>query len=176
VSLPTQLLLTADRLAADGLGKATQADLRRALSGAYYAVFHALSALVADALVPAEGAQRPERAWLHVYRALDHGKMRQRLLDLLAPDGSIRHGFPALIGDIATTFSALQQERHEADYDPSASFLWLDVWVSVSRGREAVSAVGALEPPHRVALAVWLLLDPPRKQRNPPMDARAARR
>jgi hypothetical protein len=122
VQLPSDLLRTAERLASEGMGEATQADLRRAVSATYYAVFHALCALVADSIVPVGTAGRAERAWLHVYRALDHGKMKQRLLDLVMQDGTVRHGFPDSIRDIASAFGALQEDRHEADYDPRASF------------------------------------------------------
>ena len=51
----------------------SQANLRRALSTAYYAVFHCLAATVADALM---GKGRSD-AWHQTYRALEHGSARR---------------------------------------------------------------------------------------------------
>ncbi|MCW5557855.1 MAG: hypothetical protein KIT22_08490 [Verrucomicrobiae bacterium] len=51
---PSHLLDQADRLASlPAAGAPKQADLRRAISNAYYAVFHATMAVVADQLIGA---------------------------------------------------------------------------------------------------------------------------
>ena len=69
---PRDLIQTARRLAQPGAAQPTQADLRRAVSTAYYALFHCLAATAADLLT---GSSRsPE--WHQVYRALEHGKAR----------------------------------------------------------------------------------------------------
>ena len=55
-----------------GAPQPTQADLRRAVSTAYYTLFHCLAGTAADLLT---GANRdPE--WHQVYRALEHGKAK----------------------------------------------------------------------------------------------------
>ena len=48
----------------------SQANLRRTLSTAYYAVFHSLAGAIADGR---------NEAWHQVYRALEHGSARANL-------------------------------------------------------------------------------------------------
>ncbi len=66
------LIATARRLAKASARKPRQADLKRAISTAYYALFHAIARDAADLLV-GTGKDRPDKAWKQVYRALDHG-------------------------------------------------------------------------------------------------------
>ena len=49
-----------------------QASLRRAISTAYYAVFHSLARIAADLIV---GTDRNE-AWHQAHRALEHGSAK----------------------------------------------------------------------------------------------------
>ena len=49
-----------------------QADLRRAVSTAYYALFHGLAETAADRLVGATPPARRYLAWSRVYRDLNH--------------------------------------------------------------------------------------------------------
>lgn len=53
------------------------ADLRRAASTIYYAVFHSLAKSCADSLINEEELGSHSGAWLRTYRALDHGRVRQ---------------------------------------------------------------------------------------------------
>ena len=69
---PHDLVQTARRLVESGAPQPTQADLRRAVSTAYYALFHCLAGTAADLLT---GASRGKE-WHQVYRALEHGKAR----------------------------------------------------------------------------------------------------
>ena len=55
------------------IGRPRQAELRRAVSAAYYALFHALARCCADTLVGATPASRSQTAWTQTYRALEHG-------------------------------------------------------------------------------------------------------
>ena len=71
---PRDLLETARRPAESGASHPTQTDLRRAVSTAYYALFHCLAAAAAD-LLTGNGSRGPE--WHQVYRALEHGKARK---------------------------------------------------------------------------------------------------
>src|SRR4051812_27154040 len=72
ISLMTGLLVTARTLAEANPRRPTQANLSRAVSTAYSAVFHMLAKQCADAFA-GTGAGRSERAWNQVYRALEHG-------------------------------------------------------------------------------------------------------
>ena len=54
-----------------------QASLRRAISTAYYAVFHSLARIAADLIV---GTDRNE-AWHQAHRALEHGSAKNACLN-----------------------------------------------------------------------------------------------
>lgn len=92
----------------------TQASLRRAVSAAYYAVFHLL---VAEAT--SNWNNVPLRAALG--RAYDHGIMRaasNRLLNMR--DFTFAEEDPNVVAGlrfVAFTFTELQEHRHFADYN-----------------------------------------------------------
>ena len=67
------LIETARRLADSAVVLPTQTDLRRAVSAAYYALFHCLARTAADLLT---GSSTDSPEWHQVYRALEHGKAR----------------------------------------------------------------------------------------------------
>ena len=82
---------------------------RRAVSTAYYAVFHALAKLCTEALLP--DAKRRDEAYSKVYRALDHASLRNVFAQTPLKDHPIIKTFgPGIAG--------LQVERHRADYSP----------------------------------------------------------
>lgn len=95
----------------------TQADLRRAVSAAYYALFHFLTERAAEMLMP-DAAHRGL-----VRRAITHTEMRSAANSF---KGGILPEFartacpdpvPKELRDLARTFLELQDERHLADYD-----------------------------------------------------------
>jgi uncharacterized protein (UPF0332 family) len=90
-----------------------QAYLRRAMSTAYYALFHTLAQCCADLLIGSAGANRSKPAWNQVYRALDHGFAKQA-----CQNKQMIAKFPKEIQDFANMFVMMQIERHDADYDP----------------------------------------------------------
>ena len=69
---PRDLIATARGLAEGDPRRPSQANLRRAVSTAYYAMFHCLAGTAADLLI---GGSRSE-AWHQVYRALEHGSAK----------------------------------------------------------------------------------------------------
>ena len=94
------------------------ADLRRGVSTAYYAIFHLL-VYEGTARLVSIAALRPR-----VARAFDHRIMKtvcQEYAKLtLNPAGQFMLGgqsVPQQIKDIASAFIALQEARHQADYD-----------------------------------------------------------
>lgn len=112
--MTSELLTTARLLAEARPPGPTQTDLRRAVSTAYYAVFHGLARTCADQVVGRGQAGSEE--WDRAYRALDHGAAKQALLNLPPAAGEADKQF-------AEIFARLQKARHRADYDPSAPFL-----------------------------------------------------
>lgn len=107
------LIATARDLAELNPERHAQANLRRAVSTAYFAVFHSLACNAADLLI---GSRRSE-AWHQVYRALEHGSARSACRN----KGALQK-FPHRIREFAETFVALQDMRHRADYALDALF------------------------------------------------------
>lgn len=92
----------------------TQLSLRRAVSAAYYAVFHFL---IAEAT--SNWNNVPLRSALG--RAYDHGVMKTASNRILNPkDFPFTGENPAVVADlrfVAQAFSQLQEDRHFADYN-----------------------------------------------------------
>ena len=104
---PYDLMEVARVLAESDPAPSMQARLRRAVSTAYYALFHCLAASAADLFIG------PERnsAWHRTYRALEHGRARSECRQV-----QTMSEFPMEIRDFAEAFVALQKARQEADY------------------------------------------------------------
>ena len=104
---PHGLMEVARALVESGHAPPTQARLRRAVSTAYYALFHCLATSAADLFI---GTVR-NPAWHRTYRALEHGRARSGCRQVQA----LRE-FPVEVRDFAEAFVALQEARQEADY------------------------------------------------------------
>ncbi|HEU5151645.1 MAG TPA: hypothetical protein VFU19_14180 [Iamia sp.] len=159
-----QLLDQADRLA-DPEGVApSEADLRRAASAAYYAVFHRLTHLMATGV----GADLETAAREGLRRVPQHGAMRSVLewiergtaprakhaASLLVAE--IRAGAPDAVA-LGTSFKELQERRHAADYDHLTDFEPIDVADDIDRADLAIDVIDGLPDPARHALAVLIL-------------------
>ncbi len=140
-------------------GRPRRADLNRAVSSIYYALFHALAACGADLLVGRTKGSRSETAWRQAYRALEHGRLRRQC----SHTGNIAE-FPYGIRKLAFLIVQMQRARHLADYDPSASFSRSHVlkWVGVCRG-DTIADFDRVGIQERRAFTVYVLL-PMRKQ------------
>ena len=155
--LDADLLKTARQLlkSAGKAGRPRQANLRRAVSTAYYAMFHALCRMCADAFT---GTSRETReAWRQVYRSLEHNHARKMC----------RHQdvskFPIDLVRFCSAFKQLQEKREEADYDPFASFLRRDVEQLISLAESSMRQLRSVELKHRRAFAAWVLFRKPRQ-------------
>lgn len=127
---PRELIKTARGMAVLGPQQPTQEDLRRAISTAYYALFHCLALSGADLLI---GAER-NSAWHQVYRALEHGNTGRTC------DNDQRMAeFPESIRKFAAAFVILQRERQEADYAFEKQYNRLRVLEEINRADEAIS-------------------------------------
>ncbi len=133
-------------------GRPRQSDLRRAVSTAYYALFHCLALRCADLLVGGPGANRSQSAWNQTYRALQHGFARQRCQHPNISD------FPATIRYFADVFVDTQRQRHLADYDPDWTFAKAKVIQLIDLAEDAI--LGFLQVParDRRAFTVYVLL------------------
>lgn len=145
------LIVTARKQANLNTKKPRQADLRRAVSSAYYAVFHALAKECADRLV-GTGKNRSDAAWQQVYRSLEHGFAKQ------SGANAQKLGFPSAIVNFADTFSDLQRERHAADYDPAASYTLAEARSAIERAQAAITDLRAAARADRTAFSALVLL------------------
>src|SRR5260370_41778992 len=113
-TMVARLLELADQMAREGVR--SSALRRRAVSTAYYAVFHALAKSCASILLPS--IDRNSDTYQRVYRALDHGPLRAAF----ATTGPLKDREPLQkIGELVVQ---LQSERHRADYMPPSKGLF----------------------------------------------------
>jgi hypothetical protein len=144
------LIVTARKLAWSSPRRPRQAELKRAVSTAYYALFQAMAKDAADMLVGA-GPNRPDNAWMHIYRSLQHGDAKNACT-------AVRNlAFPATLADCAEAFVALQEERYDADYNPDHRVLRADAVAAIDRAEKAIEDLRAAARRDRKAFAVHLL-------------------
>lgn len=163
---PQKLLDAADTLAprAAGPGRPPYTAHRRAVSTAYYAVFHAMSERVAAVVFPnADQLFRQRiRRWIghgdvcKVAEWVSHlhfdGGAPRHIHDLLTPTGSSSH-IDAVTVAIADGFLELNEKREQADYDHEAVFGRADTRGHIALAREVVRQ---LVPPHSDSLQRFL--------------------
>ncbi len=119
---PEHLLEQAERLAIPPTsGRPRQVDLRRAVSAAYYAVFHFVATAAANEVVRA--ADRATKRYALVYRSLDHRRLREiceearkQTLPLRYAEFAPPGGFGRNIQAFSIATIDLQKGRHAADY------------------------------------------------------------
>lgn len=127
-----------------------QSDLKRALSTAYYAMFHTLCRNCADCLIGGASSARSDEAWRQAYRSVEHGfsKKQCKNQDVMAK-------FPKEIEDFASQFKTLQEKRHAADYDPASRFTRLDVGTWVDAAEVSIRRFKRAPIADRRAFAAW---------------------
>ena len=125
--------------------------LRRAVSTAYYAMFHALARNNADALIGESETERGTSAWHRIYRALDHRAAYRELRDNALTDS---HNQVKQFGNV---FRRLQRERHTADYDPQSSFSSSDTLQLIDDAESAINDFLAVPSEERRDLAALVL-------------------
>jgi uncharacterized protein (UPF0332 family) len=131
--------MQARELATRDPGRPRQVSLSRAVSSAYYALFHAL---IDEACRLMFGSRHDEAAYRQILgRAFAHGTMKHACLSFAG--GTLRagvaKGLPGSftiapeIRRLAETFIALQDQRHLADYDGTERFNRSEVLLLVRR-------------------------------------------
>lgn len=167
--LAEDLLSQADALAKIDPRRPKAANLRRAVSAAYYALFHHLIGSAGQLFAGAQDSDWPLVAL--TTRAFNHGEMRaaSRALQNAQPPEVFRplwtrYGVAsnADLSLVADSFVSLQELRHSADYDLNANFLRADVVAAVQRARDAIAAWNRLRQQNRdlarlaaLAMLLW---------------------
>lgn len=151
--LPHELIKTARRLTESlGRGQPRQSDLKRAVSTAYYALFHALCRICADGFIGTKTADRSNPAWQQTYRSVEHGLAKNRCSENKIGE------FPAEIRNFAEEFVKLQEKRHEADYNPISRFKLNDVVVAIDAAELAIKQLKNCPIKDRRAFAAWVTI------------------
>lgn len=150
---PADLIAAARHLLSAGRGAARDAHLRRAVSTAYYAAFHALAGACAEAVVGPPGKGVGPEARDQVYRALDHGPAKEACIAASAKDAPFAVG----VREFAGVFAKLQLERHAADYDPGRRLTPTEAAKLVEEAEAAIRALRAAPARDRRELAVRVL-------------------
>jgi hypothetical protein len=152
MSAHADLLQQAFHLATIDAKKPKQANLRRAVSSAYYAVFHLL---IDEACRVQFGTQHNEAPFRRVLgRAFAHSVMKDACKAF--GGGTLKKGVakglpagftvPTEIRGLADTFVDLQDNRHLADYDLTERFKRSDVLVLIKVVRKQIENFTNLAP------------------------------
>ena len=154
---PDDLLSIAEYLASGGigsrLGRPRQAELKRAVSASYYALFHTLATNSADLLVGNRTSTRTRQAWRQMYRAIDHGRVKRQCSKRTIAK------FPQEIQKFAHHFVMMQAQRHMADYDPLEQFSRSSVAQLLEETKSAITEFATVDNDDRRAFAVFVLFD-----------------
>jgi uncharacterized protein (UPF0332 family) len=144
VGLAQDLLRQAELLATYEGANPSQASLRRAVSTAYYALFHLL---IGDAASRWQGSAE---ACTGFERGFQHGAMRRTSTQFGNPFWEDWHDqkqrLPQPLREVARAFVLLQDERHTADYDNHETWsttdvkLVLDIAHSASQSWQSIRA------------------------------------
>ena len=126
---------------------------RRAISTAYYALFHCLAESSANLLAGEDPANRSRRAWRQTYRALNHGAVKNR-----SARREFKAEFPQEIQDFAEVFVTTLARRNRADYDPTESFSKPDAQNAIDDAEDAINDFMSIESGERRNFALYLLL------------------
>lgn len=160
---PLRLLEHAERLVNPPSGVATRAateeDLRRAESAAYYAVFHTAAGAIADLFFWA--ADPTHSIYERIYRSPAHSDINnccKRYESLCYRTGT---AFNRDIRAFAHAFQTLYKKRLDADYKPVISLTHNDARKTVQFARDTIGHFQNADPDARKVF-LGLIVFPPR--------------
>jgi hypothetical protein len=143
-----------------------ETDLRRAVSNAYYAVFHYALRGAADLTIGVanRGTPRYELA----YCSVEHKRFKELCNQIAGgiPSKSVIPYAPPSpdyfgpVADFARLCPNIQEERHSADYHPTARFDDVRALQAVSHARAAIKFIEAATTEQREAFLTLLLFKP----------------
>ena len=148
---PEHLLQIATDLAEINTRRPRRADLCRAVSTAYYALFHCLARTCADSLAGHSRSVGNRPMWRRVYRALEHRQARTRCANVPA-------WFPDEMHEFGRMFAIQQDRRHFADYDPDHAVRKSDVIADIEGVRTAIDRFLATPAGVRRDFAIHVLM------------------
>ena len=154
---PERLFGQADALA--GATEAHQTDLRRAISAAYYGLFHFILTAASDMVVGSD--RRSSAEYSLVYRSVDHSRLRTLCTQLSGTKPKnlpfVPSGDFGTIAQFARVVGYLYELRNLADYDPSRDFTPDEARVAISEARQAIKWFQEGTAEQRQAFLILLL-------------------
>lgn len=163
---PDHLFEQAEKLISPPAGRPRQVDVRRAISAAYYAIFHATITAAIDQFIGV--TNRDQSRYGLAYRSVNHAWLRDLCKELQKSTLSNRfksyspvQGFDPNITEFAAVVVELQEKRHSADYDVMTRMNRSDAAVAIATARAALNRFVTASEPQRSAF-LSLLVFPPR--------------
>ena len=114
-------------------------------------MFHALAASNADTLIGSAYDELTSRAWIRIYRGLNHNHAKSQFQQnraILSPDAQT----------FANLFCDLQDERHNADYNPNAGFTAPAAASLLNNAEAAITNFLQTAPSERASIAILTLV------------------
>jgi hypothetical protein len=162
---PDHLFEQAGKLISAQAGRPRQADIRRVISAAYDAIFHATITAAVDQFVGVTNRDR-SRFGL-VYRSVSHAWLRDLCKEVQKPTLSNRFkpfapptGFGSNITAFAAAVVELQEKRHFADYDVMIRMNRSDAALAIATARAALKRFSRASRTRRLAFLSLLLFQP----------------
>ena len=163
---PDHLFEQANKLISIQVGPPRQVDIRRAISAAYYATFHATITAAADQFIGI--TNRDTSRYGLVYRSVSHTWLRDLCKEVQKPTLSNKfkphaptNGFGPNITAFAAAVVELQEKRHATDYDVMIRMNKSDAVLAISTARAALRRFNKTSKARRLAY-LSVLLFPPR--------------
>ena len=162
---PDHLFEQANRLITPQTGRPRQVDIRRAISAAYYGIFHAIVTAAVDQFVGV--TNRDESRYGLAYRSVDHGKLRKLCEEVQKSKLSAKFknyapsaGFGANVLALAETIVELQEKRHAADYDVMIRMNRSDAAFAIAGAKAALGRFEKAGQQERLAFLSLVLFSP----------------
>src|SRR5262249_13143111 len=109
-----------------------QANLRRAISAAYYGLFHTIAVAAADMVSGEEN--RSTNRYDRAYRSVEHSRLRD-----LCKNEAARTKWGDDFRNFAEAVVQLQQAREDADYSCLLKVEWADAMAKIAAAENAVA-------------------------------------
>jgi len=158
-------LLAVSRQLLTSLPQPNDAQLRRAVSTVYYAVFHKILREAAGRFMGpgSEGSA----GYSLLYRSFDHGHMKTICEHLNVPNmrkamqtNLHRTAVSAETRNFASAFLVLQEQRHRADYNPRAAYEASEVSNLIDLAEIAIRAFDNAPPDEQADILALLMVRP----------------
>ncbi|MDX2037031.1 MAG: hypothetical protein SFX72_10295 [Isosphaeraceae bacterium] len=158
MKIAESFLEQAEKLSTSDPRRPKQVNLRRAVSAAYYGLFHLLTWEAAMGLV---GDERIAKILMRTYEHSEIKRVSREFSKGRAPSSIDSIEMPEELRSVAAAVVSLQEERHRSDYDLSIVYRRREVIEQVSKARKAFEDWKKVRNREaaRVYLACFLLWD-----------------